>query len=180
MSDKLHHNIVNRCLMLDSKAVSIFATLSDQAEEPALKIFWDKMSNEEKEHVEFWERVVELVENEMLPEVFDEPGNIIVELEEVELKIDQLWKRYQEAPNLLNAFLLAYRMEFYMLHQAFETIFNFMSTIPGEPNPFDTYEVHIQNFVDMFIHYGKETPVKLYKDYGEKTESYQYKFQEMN
>ena len=158
MSDNLYHDIVNHCLILDSKAVSIFTELADQTEDSALKAFWGKMSDEEREHVDFWKRVAELVNNQMLPEVFDEPRKIIVELEEVALKIDRLWERYRETPNLLNAFLLAYRMEFYMLHQAFETIFNFMSTIPGETNPFDAYEIHIQDFVDMFITYGKDTP----------------------
>jgi diguanylate cyclase (GGDEF)-like protein len=176
MSDNQYLEIVNRCLILDSKAVSIFAELAAHAEDETLGNFWRKMSDEEKEHVGFWRRVLELIHNGMLPEVFDEPGKIIAELETVEFKIDRLWGRYQKDPSLLNAFLLAYRMEFYMLHQAFETIFNFMSTIPGEANLFDAYEVHIQDFVDMFIAYGKVTPEleilgealqKLWKKYRE-------------
>jgi diguanylate cyclase (GGDEF)-like protein len=144
--------------MLDANAFSIFKTLSGQADTPELRHFWGKMSDEENEHVLLWDRVAELINNQMLPEVFDDPENILAELKEVEFKVNRLWDRYQKAPNLLNAFMLAYRMEFYMMHQAFEAIFNYTASIPGETNPFDAYEIHIQDFVDMLIKYGKEIP----------------------
>ena len=80
MSDNLYHDIVNRCLTLDSKAVSIFAALADQTEDQKLRVFWGKMSDEEREHVAFWERVLDLIHNHMLPKVFDEPGKIIASL----------------------------------------------------------------------------------------------------
>jgi len=158
MNDNLYLEIVNRCLILDAKALSIFKELSDQADNSELKQFWRRLSNEEKEHVGFWRRITELIEKQMLPEVFEDPAKILAELKDVERKIDGLWARYQQTPDLLNSFMLAYRMEFYMLHQAFETIFNFMSTIPGETNPFHAYEIHIQGFVNMLIKYGKEIP----------------------
>jgi len=49
-------------------------------------------------------------------------------------------------------------MEFYLLHPAFEVLFNLLGPLAGGTNPEDEYETHIAKFIDMFSKYCHVTP----------------------
>jgi diguanylate cyclase (GGDEF)-like protein len=108
--------------------------------------------------VEFWKRLVELAENRMLPQVFDNPDKTKSELEEINNKVNMLWEQFKNRVNISDSFILAYRMEFYLLHPALATLFHYMKGVETKPNPENTYENHIEKFIDTFRQYGEVTP----------------------
>ena len=158
MGDDTLFDTVKLCLALDQKASDIYARLSSLVEIEELKRFWKEMSDDEMTHVEFWKRLVELAENRMLPQVFDNPEKTKSELEEINNKVNMLWKQFKNRVTISDSFILAYRMEFYLLHPALETLFHYMKGVETKTNPEDTYESHIEKFVDTFRKYGEVTP----------------------
>lgn len=157
MSDDTLIDIVKLCLVLDQTSSDVYARLSSLVEIEELKRFWKEMSDEEMAHVAFWERLVEMAENRMLPQVFDNPEETKSELEEICSKVNMLWKKFEHRASISDSFLLAYRMEFYLLHPAIETLFHYMKGVETETNPGDTYESHIAKFIDTFRKYGEVT-----------------------
>jgi diguanylate cyclase (GGDEF)-like protein len=158
MSNDILTDIVKLCLALDQKSSDVYARLSSLVEIEELKHFWKEMSDEETTHVEFWKRLVEMAENRMLPQVFDNPEETKSELEEINNKVNMLWKKFGNNVNISDSFILAYRMEFYLLHPALATLFHYMKGVETKTNPEDTYESHIEKFIDTFRKYGGITP----------------------
>jgi len=158
MRDETLTDIVKLCLALDQKSSNIYTRLSSLAEIDDLKRFWKEMSEEELTHVEFWKRLVEMAENHMMPQVFDNPEETKSELEAIDNKVNTLWKQFENRVTISDAFILAYRMEFYLLHPALATLFHYMKGIGTKANPEDTYESHIEKFIDTFRQYGEVTP----------------------
>jgi len=158
MSDKILIEIVGFCLSLDSKAFQIFSRLADYAKEKELKAFWEEMAAEEKEHVTFWERLLDLAKNGVLPQIFDNPVNVRKELSNADAKTEVLFKRSLEGLNLTDSFLLAFRVEFYLLHPAFAQLFHFINALPGEESPEDAYENHIAQIIEILGRFGVSTP----------------------
>ena len=149
MTDETLTEIVGNCLAIDIKASKLYFQLSNDCKIEELRNFWGKMSREENEHVEFWKKLLPMAKSGMLPQIFDEPEKTKKEIEIINNKIDALLKQFEVSPNISTAFVLAYRMEFYLLHPAFETLFHFTKTFSHEKNPEDSYRAHLSEFVDM-------------------------------
>ena len=150
--------ILELCLYLDRKAAEIYANFSDGSETEDLKDFWKKISAEEGRHALFWSRILDLANKGMLPQIFDKPFDLRDELESTKSKIDIMLKRSREIRNLPEVFLMAYRIEFYMLHPEFETLFHFIKTIFNEPTPGEEYDSHLRSFLDALNKYRLESP----------------------
>jgi len=130
--------------------------LSIDADE--LKRFWNEMAGEEREHCRFWRRLEPLAQDRLLPQIFDDPEKTRDELADLLKKTADLWEQFQRSPSIASAFTLAFRAEFFMLHRAFADFFHFAKTISEEKNPEDTYEVHINKFIEALGQYGQVTP----------------------
>lgn len=158
MTHKITHDIVNLCIELDEIASLAYTELSKLTDEPEIREFWQRMSEEEKTHVDFWQRVNLKSEESSMPQVFEDPESVKRELIQIKPKALHLLERCRKAGNISDAFLLAYRLEFYLLHPAFETLFHILRHIVKDPCPEDEYEMHINGFIEMFIKRGKVTP----------------------
>ena len=64
MPDDILVEIVELCLSLDSKADQIATFLASHAKIKELGDFWSEMAAEEKEHVSFWKKILELAKAE--------------------------------------------------------------------------------------------------------------------
>lgn len=157
MSDKVLKDIIKYCLELDIKASEIYSELSKSSNIKDLKHFWQSMSEEEREHVGFWKELLKLAEQNILPQVFDEPENIKAELENTYEKVKDLHFSSRNESDISKSFLTAYRMEFYLLHPAFETLFHFIKLLEDKKNPEDEYENHISKFIDALNKHGSVT-----------------------
>ena len=160
MKEDILIKIIRQCLSIDKKAADIYMDLSRAVQRKELKIFWEKMSEHEKEHVEYWEKLLELARDGILPQVFDDPDQIMQEIKGINRKINRLIRQNQPLYRISinHAFILTYRMEFYLLHRAFSTLFHFLKTFSTDKTPEDYYDYHINKIIDYVRKYSKLTP----------------------
>jgi diguanylate cyclase (GGDEF)-like protein len=160
MKDEITWGIIRLCIAINQKAIQIYTKLSQAEEISELKAFWVQMADEEKIHADFWSRVALIAEDFIFPCIFDKPSDIQKELSAILDKIEDLSNRWDEKKSMKNAFILAYRLEYYMLYPIFEVLFNDLKSVKGNGDtvPSDTYDRHIRIFIDMFIRYGNTTP----------------------
>lgn len=150
--------LLKTCLVLETRACDIFTEMASHASLGELQEFWKQMADEERQHVRFWTRVILQAQNRLLPKFVDNPERIQRELEEIGTKIEVAYAQFHRNPNVSTALLLGYRLEFFMLHETFESIFYFMSSAGDEYNPSDSYESHIDSLVEVMLTYGEGTP----------------------
>ena len=151
-------NIIQLCLDIDTKARDIYLKLAGLSENEKLITFWNNMSEEEGEHVEFWHTLSELAEQNMLPQIFDNAPKIISELENIKNKSIALFENSKKTPDISQMFLIAYRIEFYLLHPAFAILFHFLQAINDTERPEVKYDQHIEEFIEALNTYANMTP----------------------
>jgi GGDEF domain-containing protein len=148
--------IIGLCRTLDEMARDMYMVFSEKSGVEVFRDFWRHMSMEESEHVEFWKMAQEL---DTLPDnIFSDTDTIIHELEHAIQRTNELMAKYGDSSNVADFFTLTYRMEFYLLHPAFATLFELVAPISGVENPENSYESHINCFVEMLANYGNLTP----------------------
>ncbi len=150
--------VVQLCREIDETARDIYAELVTRCGQGGLDEFWAEMSAEEAQHVRFWRAAEQGEQLERLPTVFDSPGQVAAELEANLSKARAMLGRSGEALTIAAAFVVAYRMEFYLLHPAFEMLFRVLGSLGGVANPEQDYECHIKAFVDALARHGAATP----------------------
>jgi diguanylate cyclase (GGDEF)-like protein len=159
-SEKLS-SILNFCIDIDKTASDIYSSLSEYADSEALKSFWNKMVDEGQLRLEYWEQLKSLPEFDELPDAFDDPDNVIHELEQRAEQIHSLQQQWEEDQTVGSAFVIAYRLESYKLHPAMRTLFQYFrpitdGAIPEDDNGFD--ETNIDTLMDALHKYGEATP----------------------
>jgi len=158
MSDQSLINILHICLDLDKRAHVIYREFWKRTEDPELKTFWEDIAADESEHIRYWEELLTLAEGGMVPHIFEDPESIIKELTAIKVKVEELFEKAHEDPTVENDLLTAFRLEFFMLHQAFSSLFNFTKKSQCEVNPSEKYEGHINKLINALIKFGKDAP----------------------
>lgn len=163
MAQDVLYEIINLCHAIDVMAEKIYRQLhrsySDKNKE--LSLFWEEMADEEKEHIAFWDGLLPLAEKKMIPQIFDYPSEVKDELVNIKNSTKQLEEQIHNMPPVNKGFLVAFRLEFYVLHPAFEILFHFAKDLEGFAGiktPEDDYEEHIDRFIDALNQYGNVTP----------------------
>jgi diguanylate cyclase (GGDEF)-like protein len=151
-------DIANICYDIDSRAAVIYQELASLTEDEDLKRFWLSMSDDEKDHMDVWRRIASFAEEGILPEVFTDPAREKEELEIIRHKVDSLLERFDHSPSIANMFTLAYRLEFYVMHPAFEKLFGLMETLDAGYRAEHIYEAHMEKFTFALKKYGADTP----------------------
>lgn len=150
--------IINLCRKIDENAWEFYNRLSQLEGSGSLSDFWLEMSKEESEHITFWKRA-ELFEGVSgIPFLFDNPEQVLADLEKALSQSLDLLANCEENCSVANQFMLAYRMEFYLLHPAFEVLFHLLGPTTGGKNPEDEYDSHIAKFIEMLAKHGDVTP----------------------
>ena len=158
MRDNKLLEIVNLCLKIDTKARDIYSELASDPHNGVLHAFWYKMSEDENHHVEFWQSAAKLAQDGLLPHIIDEMQETKTQLVNIIIKIDKMEERYKSLPSISNALMLAYRLEVFMLHEAFETIFSSLPKAGVKQSPTASYEEHIQRLVHVLLRNGEGAP----------------------
>lgn len=159
-SEKLS-SILDLCVDIDQTASEIYGSLSEYADSEALKSFWNKMVEEGQKRLEYWQRLRTLPEFNELPEAFDDPDNVIHELEQRAEQIHALQEQWEKDQTVGSAFVIAYRLESYKLHPAMRTLYQYFrpmtdGTIP-EGNK-ERLETNIDDLIKALHQYGETTP----------------------
>ncbi len=150
--------IIDLCVSLEEMASKAFTELSSLSEDDELRTFWREMSEDEERHIAFWQRLREMAEERSLPQLLENPDQTLAELEKIKERTTDLMDRFSRSRSVHDAFVLGYRMEFYMLYSVFEILFHNLRFATGERNPEEDYEAHINRFVQMLTKHGKITP----------------------
>ncbi len=158
MEQKTLWGIIDLCIAINQKAFQIYIKLSKAEEIKELKAFWKGMAAEEKIQKGFWDMAKQTAREYQLPHIFEDPAATKDELELLLRKIKVLLKRWEATQSMKNALILAYRLEYYMLHPTFELLYHALKPLAGSVDPADTYDRHIKKFIEMFIQYGDVTP----------------------
>jgi len=139
--------IVRICLKLEKKAIDLYQKMSDIAIEEDLKKLWQSMSAQEKTHVDFWEKLLRLVSDKKIWNIFENPGKILDELKVLDIETEKYFSDTSKLSDPAVSFLVAYRLEVIMLHPAFAAMFIMMKDLAGS-SPADAYEAHIGTLLD--------------------------------
>lgn len=152
--------ILDLCIKIDQTAVDLYVSLSAFAGNDALKGFWDKMAAEGLSHLEYWQKLKTLAAYDELPEAFENPDQVISELQERADQIQALQAQWEEDKTVSSAFIIAYRLESYKLHPALRTLFQYFRPITDGKLPEDKEldETNISAFVAALRKYGETTP----------------------
>lgn len=149
--------VIETCLVLDRFSANMYQEFSSVFQQPDLARVWKSLAIEEGNHVKFWEQLLEMAMQGDMPELFEDAGTTLSELDAVRLKGVSLMARFQENPTIENAFLTACRMEFYLLHPALADLFVFARSFSEKFILADTYNIHIQRFIAAFRKHGSGT-----------------------
>ena len=150
--------VVKLCLAIDEYAVDFYSQLADSFESQEIKAFWTEMSKAEKIHLEYWRSLQSAAKEAGLPEVFEEPDLVIRELKATVAAARQMAKKSNRSSNLTDAFLAAYKLELYMLHPAFASLFHALYSLVGGENPELLYESHLDGLIEMTARYAHANP----------------------
>ncbi|MHB9132731.1 MAG: diguanylate cyclase [Armatimonadota bacterium] len=157
MVDELLTGIINCCLAIDRQSAKAYQLLAAQTDEVNLSELWSDMAGEEYEHVAYWEHMLPLAEAGAIPQVFDRPAEALTELQTINADLEQLIARTAvETPG--QAFLLAYQMEYSLLHPAFATLFHYHRMAIDRQTPEDDYEAHLLRLRDAAERYQVASP----------------------
>jgi diguanylate cyclase (GGDEF)-like protein len=151
-------DIISLCLDIDAEAARLYAHFSTRSPDEETRSFWDDLSSEENTHVEFWKELHECAENGEIPQLFDDSAGIHGQLTESLLKARNLSQAYDQDPGVHTAFLIAFRMEFYLLHSCFADLFLYGSAMSRHGSLVDAYDGHIRKFVSALQRFGAESP----------------------
>ena len=150
--------IIRLCRKIDEIARDVYMKFGDLCDDKQLSVFWKEMSKTEAKHVSFWTRAEQVEALTGMPNLFEQPDEVISDLYKVLLRSQDLLRSCEEDFSVSKAFTIAYRLEFYVLHPAFEMLFHLLGATVGDLNPEDTYEFHIDGFIAMWTKQVNVTP----------------------
>jgi len=158
MSQADHVEIIKLCLTLDAAACKFYRKLGSDSEDKTLQEFWNAMMHQEEEHVRYWKNLAHFAENNTVPPVFDNPKEIKNQLKDICDQVHALLKGDFKV-DVETSFFMAYQVEFYLMHPAFEALFLFMRKHTGDASPSDSYQDHIAFILEGLKQMGKVKPV---------------------
>ncbi len=158
MADSSVVSIVALCLSIDQLAADVYSHLAESATGQRLVNLWQEMAQDETVHIAYWRKLLERNKDKPLPPVFEEPDSVMRELEHTAKIILNLKTKSQSTHDIHAAFILAYRLEFYLLHPAFESLFHQLRQEVGGESPEDDYAEHIGRLVDAARELDAVTP----------------------
>ncbi|OVE73574.1 hypothetical protein BVX93_01330 [bacterium B13(2017)] len=148
MKNKVISEIIQLCLSIENAAYETYNELSDSTKNRTMKKFWKVMSSEEKTHIAFWEKLKYYTSRFTFPPVFESPLKTKNELQQIVPKAKVLIKKSKKLKDIPKTFLIAYRLEFYLLHPSFEMLFHTMCPLIQGKSPEKEYDDHIQKFIN--------------------------------
>lgn len=148
-------SILNLAMTFEQMAIDTYTLFANT--DKSLSHFWNAEAEIEKHHLAYWQELIDLTNKHILPQVFDDEKKILKELESIHTKLIKLNNDYKKSPNTKTAFIIALRLEFYMLHPAFATIFMFLENTSPK-NPGHEYKQHINGIIKKYISLYNATP----------------------
>jgi diguanylate cyclase (GGDEF)-like protein len=140
--------IVDQCLRLDNHATRLYANLASHAGAQDLKRFWQSLADKNGQHLHYWDQLVNWSRKGMLNNLFDDPAKTLEELTGLQEKVHELADSCATVRRKEKAFTLAFKLEFYLLHPAFETLSQYVATFNGDAGSDFVYERFVNRLFD--------------------------------
>jgi hypothetical protein len=150
MSESGQTGVLERCIRLERTAVAFYVRLAEAAGEAGLRTFWLDMAEQERGHVRMWGLLLDLQKTGGLPLLFDHPDAVSLELEKLNQRLESRLKEGFPADGpdgRLRAFLLAYQVEWILLHPAFPAFFLLYAKKTGDASQVEAYGRHLDGLI---------------------------------
>jgi diguanylate cyclase (GGDEF)-like protein len=151
------NRILEQCTAIDADAALLYELLAGNTESDELKQLWQKITQDFQNHGIYWQKLMDWANKGILPQIFEDPQTTFKELDSIKIKVANLLRKSVSISKAQTAFLAAFKIEFYLLHPAFETLFQYIKTITDESSPGDDYDTHINTLFESLPQYGLET-----------------------
>jgi diguanylate cyclase (GGDEF)-like protein len=148
MDATLMTRVVKQCLHLDNHATRLYLSLANHATDRDLKRFWQGTAEKNERHVNYWGLLLEWTEKGILNNLFDNPQKTLDELDRLEGKVRELADNSVHVTRKEKAFAIAFKLEFYLLHPAFETLCQYVATFNGKSGAEFGYDRFVTRLFD--------------------------------
>lgn len=158
--DNTVYTIISLIHQVGELTHSIYYKLHEIYLDKEIRQFWKKMADEKKIHIQVWEALQKLAQEEMLPQLFENPTALMHELQEALKKIEFLEHQCCFDPDLHKSFLAAYQVEFLLIRPAIEKLFMLAQELEDYLDikvPKNAYSLHIDRFIKGLERFGTTT-----------------------
>ena len=149
--------LLTLCMDIDRAAAEVYKRLAASEPEARLRACWERMREEEEQHVKYWSRLARMAEEGIVPSLFENPEKVVGELEEVARDVARFVSGAGEPADARARARLALSMEFYLLEPAFETLLHFLRAFERE-SPKDRYSEHLDSLLLALAEYTRGEP----------------------
>jgi len=150
--------IIDLCLTVEQKAHLLYHGMASRTDDERLNRLWSQMANDEKGHLAYWHRLREMAAGGASPDVFEDCKELEAFFLALLPKIDRLAEEVEANDSPVTALVLALRLEFYLLHPRFQTLFHCLQSLPGGRPPEEDYENHLHRLLSVLSEYGQDSP----------------------
>ncbi len=157
MPPVLARQILEPCLRIDRQAREFYLCLAGAAADPGLAALWRQMAADEARHVEIWSQALRRWADRSVAEVLGKPGRLARDLAVLEFRVAELLAE-PPGPDPARAFLVAYRLEFYLLDPGMDVLLLLASGEKGGGVDGE-YARHIERLVRGFERYRGGDPM---------------------
>ncbi len=149
-------SVLNQCITLETFAIRLYQKLQKICEDQSLSGFWKNMVQQEIEHLNYWKTLLDLARNKKIVNIFDDPASVLNDLLEIERQIKSGFEKLEGAVSIKDAFILAFRVEFYMTHPAFAALFHLSGSLEGRFDMEKHYSEHIKGLQNSIAEFAAE------------------------
>ncbi len=154
MGSDVLSRIVEHSISLDNAASLIYNRLAQCAESEELKAFWGKIAKDNEHLLLYWNRLLSFAGKGMLDNVFPDSRMVLKELEALVHKVKDLADQCENICEMEKAFTFAFKLEFYLLHPAFDVLSRYMSALFEDSSREIRYERFVNRLFDALNHWG--------------------------
>ena len=140
--------IIDQCFRMDSHANRLYTNLARNAGSQELKVFWQDIATQNETHLIYWNRMQKWAGKGILNNLFDDSRQVLKELTALQEKVHDLADGCLEVRRKEKAFTMAFKLEFYLLHPAFETLSQYVATFNGSADANSSCERFVSRLFD--------------------------------
>ena len=144
---KILMEIIEHCLWIDRKACTTYYKFAKNTRDKELKEKWLERSAEERDHIFFWKKALELAQKKHLPLIFRDSSEVKKKIGKAHSTIERITNQFTKYDTYTEQLTLAFMLETYMLHPTFMVMFHDYSLINDDIGK--NYEKHILSFINM-------------------------------
>jgi hypothetical protein len=158
MPNPMISEILDLCLEAEQSAAATYRAFAGAPADGPLSRFWKSMALQEEEHIHFWEQLAEFNRRGSLRNIFDDPGTVIKQLKAILADMDGFAEDAAAASGPAHRLMIAFRLEFTIMHPAFTAMFLLMAKQTGVASPVSAYHSHISGLIHQARKLGIADP----------------------